>query len=99
MIVELTEKGRALRDKARDIPKCVLAASGQTLEYLQKLQNDPQELRSHLQDSLWSPNPKNPSGSERAPTVPTVTPETVFLADTKSPTQWSGFFIPEAVLI
>ena len=52
VIVELTEKGRALRDKARDIPQCILAASGQTLERLQKLQNELQELRSHLQDSL-----------------------------------------------
>ena len=52
VIVELTEKGRALRDKARDIPQCILAASGQTLEHLQKLQNELQELRSNLRDSL-----------------------------------------------
>jgi DNA-binding MarR family transcriptional regulator len=52
VIVELTEKGRALRDKARDIPQCILAASGHTLEHLQKLQNELQELRSNLRDSL-----------------------------------------------
>lgn len=52
VIVELTEKGRALRDQARDIPQCILAASGQTLTHLQRLQNELQELRSHLQDSL-----------------------------------------------
>lgn len=52
VIVELTEKGRALRDQARDIPQCILAASGQTLTHLQRLQNELQALRSHLQDSL-----------------------------------------------
>jgi MarR family transcriptional regulator, organic hydroperoxide resistance regulator len=52
VIVELTEQGRALREKAFDIPQCILAASGQTLEQLKKLQLDLQALRSHLQDSL-----------------------------------------------
>ena len=32
VIVELTEQGRALRDKARGIPQCILGASGMTLE-------------------------------------------------------------------
>ncbi|MBO1538677.1 MarR family transcriptional regulator [Pseudomonas sp. OA65] len=52
VIVELTEQGRALREKALDIPQCILAASGQTLEQLKKLQLDLQALRGHLQDSL-----------------------------------------------
>ncbi|MNF58491.1 MULTISPECIES: MarR family winged helix-turn-helix transcriptional regulator [unclassified Pseudomonas] len=52
VIVELTEQGRALRDQARDIPPCILGASGQTLEQMRKLQADLQNLRSHLQDSL-----------------------------------------------
>lgn len=52
VIVELTEQGRALRDKAQGIPQCILGASGQTLEQLKKLQADLQALRSHLQDSL-----------------------------------------------
>jgi DNA-binding MarR family transcriptional regulator len=52
VIVELTGPGRALRDKARDIPQCILGASGQTLQQLQKLQAELQALRSHLQDSL-----------------------------------------------
>jgi DNA-binding HxlR family transcriptional regulator len=52
VIVELTEQGRALQKKALDIPQCILAASGQTLEQLKKLQLDLQELRGHLQDSL-----------------------------------------------
>jgi DNA-binding MarR family transcriptional regulator len=52
VIVELTAKGRALRDKARDIPQCILGASGMTLERLQKLQAELQALRHHLQESL-----------------------------------------------
>ncbi|MFY0731427.1 MarR family winged helix-turn-helix transcriptional regulator [Pseudomonas sp. NFX15] len=52
VIVELTEQGRALRDKARDIPQCILGASGMTLERLQHLQAELQALRSSLQDSL-----------------------------------------------
>ena len=52
VIIELTEKGRALRDKARGIPQCILGASGMTLERLQKLQAELQALRKHLQDSL-----------------------------------------------
>jgi len=52
VLVELTEQGRALREKAHNIPQCILGASGQTIEKLQKLQMDLQDLRSHLQDSL-----------------------------------------------
>ncbi|MGF0241343.1 MarR family winged helix-turn-helix transcriptional regulator [Rhodococcus sp. IEGM1300] len=52
VIVELTEQGRALREKARGIPQCILGASGQTVAQLQTLQKDLQELRKHLQNSL-----------------------------------------------
>lgn len=52
VIVELTEQGRALKDKARSIPQCILGASGMTLERLQNLQKELQVLRSNLQDSL-----------------------------------------------
>jgi len=52
VIVELTEQGRSLRDKARTIPQCILGASGMTLERLNKLQAELQALRRHLQDSL-----------------------------------------------
>jgi DNA-binding MarR family transcriptional regulator len=52
VIVELTEQGRSLRDKARSIPQCILGASGMTLERLNKLQAELQALRRHLQDSL-----------------------------------------------
>jgi MarR family transcriptional regulator, organic hydroperoxide resistance regulator len=52
VIVELTEQGRALRERARGIPQCILGASGMTLERLQKLQAELQALRSNLQDNL-----------------------------------------------
>jgi len=52
VIVELTEQGRALREQARGIPRCILGASGMTLERLQKLQAELQALRSNLQNSL-----------------------------------------------
>jgi hypothetical protein len=41
-----------LREQARGIPRCILGASGMTLERLQKLQAELQALRSNLQDSL-----------------------------------------------
>lgn len=52
VIVELTAQGRALREKAREVPHCILAASGQTVEQLQKLQADLLALRGHLQHNL-----------------------------------------------
>lgn len=52
VIVELTEQGRALQQKAREVPPCILGASGQTLAQMRKLQEDLQNLRRHLQDSL-----------------------------------------------
>ncbi|WP_277593943.1 MarR family winged helix-turn-helix transcriptional regulator [Pseudomonas chlororaphis] len=52
VIIELTEQGRALYDRARGVPQCILGASGLTLEQLRKLQADLLNLRSHLQDSL-----------------------------------------------
>ncbi|PKA72211.1 MarR family transcriptional regulator [Pseudomonas baetica] len=52
VIVELTAQGRALKEKAKTVPQCILGASGFTLERLQNLQAELQVLRSHLQDSL-----------------------------------------------
>lgn len=52
VIVELTEQGRALREQARGIPQCILAASGDSLERLRTLQAELVALRGHLQDSL-----------------------------------------------
>lgn len=52
VIVELTEQGRALRDRARGIPQCILGATGMSVERLQNLQAELQVLRNHLQDNL-----------------------------------------------
>ncbi|WP_219406753.1 MarR family winged helix-turn-helix transcriptional regulator [Pseudomonas sp. Colony2] len=52
VVVELTEAGRALRDKAMEIPQCILGASGLDIEQLRKLQGDLLALRKNLQVSL-----------------------------------------------
>jgi DNA-binding MarR family transcriptional regulator len=52
VVVELTEAGRALQDKAMGIPQCILGASGLELEQLRKLQADLIALRSNLQASV-----------------------------------------------
>ena len=50
--IALTETGRALRDKAMDIPQCILGASGLDIEQLRKLQGDLLALRGTLQRSV-----------------------------------------------
>ncbi len=52
VIVELTEQGRALQTQAREIPQCILGASGQTVTQLRQLQEDLLALRRNLQESL-----------------------------------------------
>ncbi|MBT2374767.1 MarR family winged helix-turn-helix transcriptional regulator [Pseudomonas fluorescens] len=52
VVVELTDTGRALRDKAMDIPQCILGASGLDIEQLRKLQADLLTLRANLQASV-----------------------------------------------
>lgn len=52
VVVELTDAGRALRDKAMDIPQCILGASGLDIEQLRKLQGDLLALRGNLQRSV-----------------------------------------------
>ncbi|WLH86548.1 MarR family winged helix-turn-helix transcriptional regulator [Pseudomonas sp. FP2338] len=52
VVVELTEAGRALQEKAMGIPQCILGASGMQLEQLRKLQADLIALRSHLQNAV-----------------------------------------------
>lgn len=52
VIVKLTEQGHKLREQAKDIPQCILGASGRSVEQLRQLQEDLQVLRGHLQDSL-----------------------------------------------
>ncbi|MDN7141133.1 MarR family transcriptional regulator [Pseudomonas sp. JQ170] len=52
VLVQLTEQGRALQEQAKRVPPCILSASGQSLERLQKLQAELLELRANLQQSL-----------------------------------------------
>ncbi|WP_426217590.1 MarR family winged helix-turn-helix transcriptional regulator [Pseudomonas sp. DWRC2-2] len=52
VVVELTDAGRTLQDKAMGIPQCILGASGLELEQLRKLQGDLIALRTNLQGSL-----------------------------------------------
>ena len=52
VVVELTEAGRTLQEKAMGIPQCILGASGLELEQLRKLQADLIALRSNLQASV-----------------------------------------------
>ena len=52
VVVELTDAGRALQEKAKDVPQCILGASGMALEQLRKLQGDLIALRANLQTSI-----------------------------------------------
>ena len=52
VVVELTDAGRALQDKAMGIPQCILGASGLELDQLRKLQSDLVALRANLQASV-----------------------------------------------
>ena len=52
VVVELTDAGRALQGKAKDVPQCILGASGLALEQLRKLQGDLIALRANLQTSI-----------------------------------------------
>ncbi len=47
--VRLTEKGRAIREKAREIPGCILEASGLDMNGLLRLQGEIVALRSSLE--------------------------------------------------
>ncbi|MBK4991197.1 MarR family winged helix-turn-helix transcriptional regulator [Pseudomonas sp. S36] len=52
VMVQLTDKGRALQDQAKEVPQRILEASGRTPEGLQQLQQDLLELRDRLHKSL-----------------------------------------------
>jgi DNA-binding MarR family transcriptional regulator len=52
VIVTLTDKGRVLRDQAKDIPQCIHSSSGRSVEQLRTLQNELLALRNNLQNSL-----------------------------------------------
>jgi DNA-binding MarR family transcriptional regulator len=47
--VRLTEKGRAMREKARGIPDCILEASGLRIDELHRLQREIISLRTALE--------------------------------------------------
>ncbi|MBK3433538.1 MAG: MarR family transcriptional regulator [Pseudomonas lactis] len=52
VVVKLTDAGRALQEKAKDVPQCILGASGMALEQLRNLQGDLIALRANLQTSI-----------------------------------------------
>ena len=52
VMVQLTDKGRALQQQAKAVPQCILKASGRSLEQLQQLQADLLNLRENLQKNL-----------------------------------------------
>ncbi|MNH00717.1 hypothetical protein D3C79_599170 [compost metagenome] len=52
VLVQLTDKGRALQQQAKEVPQCILKASGRSLEQLQQLQADLLALRENLQKNL-----------------------------------------------
>jgi DNA-binding MarR family transcriptional regulator len=52
VIVQLTDQGLALREKATDVPNCILEATGHSSDQLQGLQQQLVKLRSQLQDNL-----------------------------------------------
>jgi len=47
--VRLTDKGRAMREKARGIPDCILEASGLEIDELRRLQSELVALRTALE--------------------------------------------------
>ena len=47
--VRLTDKGRAMREKARDIPDCILEASGLEIDEFRRLQSEIIALRTALE--------------------------------------------------
>ena len=52
VLVQLTDKGRALQQQAKEVPQCILKASGYSLAQLQQLQADLLNLRENLQKNL-----------------------------------------------
>lgn len=52
VLLTLTDHGKALHEKAKRIPQCILAASGITVEQLKALQQDLLGLRGHLHGSI-----------------------------------------------
>ncbi|TNC74879.1 MarR family winged helix-turn-helix transcriptional regulator [Rubellimicrobium roseum] len=66
VIVSLTDKGRALRGKAREVPPCILDAVGLDLATLGRLRDDLVALRHRLIDPEAEDAPAGPSGRPAA---------------------------------
>jgi DNA-binding MarR family transcriptional regulator len=52
VLLTLTEQGKALQQKALNVPQCILAATGITLEQLRVMQDSLLSLRGNLQQAL-----------------------------------------------
>ncbi|WP_295478849.1 MarR family transcriptional regulator [uncultured Pseudomonas sp.] len=52
VLLHLTQKGRDLQAQAKDVPNCILAASGLDMERLRQLQGQLLALRDSLQEYL-----------------------------------------------
>jgi DNA-binding MarR family transcriptional regulator len=52
VLLRLTEQGRALQQRARQVPGCILSASGLDLEKLKKIQSDLLQLRGNLREHV-----------------------------------------------
>lgn len=52
VLLHLTEQGKALHEKAKRVPACILAASGVSVKQLQTLQRQLIGLRGNLHESL-----------------------------------------------
>lgn len=58
--IELTEAGRALREKAAHIPACILEKTGMELPALLALREQITALRDHLRTNASLPKPPHP---------------------------------------
>ncbi|MFF7706850.1 MarR family transcriptional regulator [Pseudomonas sp. NPDC007930] len=52
VIVNLSEQGIALKQRAQELPRCILAASGMSADTLKALQHELLALRGNLQGTL-----------------------------------------------
>ncbi|MDY7561352.1 MarR family transcriptional regulator [Pseudomonas sp. 10B1] len=52
VLLHLTKQGRELSEKAKNIPSCILGASGKTIAELKLMQTDLIALRGHLHGSI-----------------------------------------------
>lgn len=67
LIVSLTEAGRALQEKAAEIPAAILCASGTTIPQLSRLRDEMVQIRAAFSASLGPdvPPQEGPEGGER----------------------------------